>query len=150
MPAPRSRATRVADTRARLESDVDLWVATAPEGGGPPGLVPLSFDWDGSTLLLATDRSTPAGRNLRETGIVRLALGDTRDVVVIDGSVMEVALGLVGAERWESYAVRTGWDPRGSGPSYAAYLVTPRVIQAWREADEIAGRTLMKDGRWLE
>ncbi|KGN37785.1 pyridoxamine 5'-phosphate oxidase family protein [Knoellia subterranea] len=149
-PAPRSREARLADTRARLENDIDVWVATASSRGGAPGLVPLSFDWDGASILLATGRSTPAGRNLRETGDVRLALGGLRDVVMIDGSVVEAPLDSLPEERWDAYAVRTGWDPRAAGPDYAAYVVTPTVIQAWREYPEIADRTLMKDGRWLD
>lgn len=149
MDAPRPRSVRLADTRARLESDVDLWVATAHPDGGAPGLVPLSFAWDGTNLLLATGRDTPAGRNMRDSGFVRLALGEVRDVMMIDGSVAEVPLSDVPADRWDAYTVRTGWDPRASGPAYAAYVVTPTVIQAWRESHELAGRTLMREGRWL-
>jgi hypothetical protein len=29
-------------------------------------------------------------------------------------------------------------------------VLRPERIQAWREADEIAGRTLMRDGAWLD
>jgi hypothetical protein len=32
---------------------------------------------------------------------------------------------------------------------YRWFRITPRRIQAWREANELAGRTLMRDGRWL-
>ena len=147
--APRPRNVRLADTLARLENDIDLWAATAHPDGGAPGLVPLSFDWDGGDILLATGRNTPAGRNLRDSGLVRLSLGELRDVVMVDGSVIEVPLADVPLARWEAYAARTGWDPRGAGPDYAAYVVTPVTIQAWRESPELAGRTLMKDGRWL-
>ncbi|CAN7273726.1 pyridoxamine 5'-phosphate oxidase family protein [Knoellia sp. LjRoot47] len=149
METPRSLTVRLADTRARLENDVDAWVATAPTGEGPPGLVPLSFDWDGAELLLATGRDTPAGRNMRDRGFVRLALGELRDVVMVEGPVVEVALDSLPAVRWESYAVRAGWDPRESGPAYAGYVVTPRLVQAWREYPELADRTLMRDGTWL-
>lgn len=51
--APRTRARRRNDTTHRLENDVDCWVATA-EPDGTPYLVPLSFDWDGHTLLVAS------------------------------------------------------------------------------------------------
>src|SRR5688572_22629025 len=84
--APRPLAQRRADTEHRLEHDVDLWVASASPDGAP-FLVPLSFDWDGETLLLATPAKSPTGRNLAATGTVRLALGHTRDVVMIDGDV---------------------------------------------------------------
>lgn len=146
---PRPYDVRLADTRARLEHDIDAWVATAHPDGGGPGLVPLSFDWDGSDVLLATGRNTPAGRNMRDSGLVRVSLGEFRDVVIVDGSVQEVPLADVPSARWEAYAVRTGWDPREAGPSYAAYVVTPVTIQAWREYPELADRTLMREGRWL-
>lgn len=147
--APRPRDVRLRDTLARLENDIDLWVATAHPDGGAPGLIPLSFDWDGVDILLATGRNTPAGRNLRDSGLVRLSIGELRDVIMVDGSVVEVPLSAVPSDRWEAYAARTGWDPREAGPEYAAYVVTPVTVQAWREYPELADRILMKDGRWL-
>jgi hypothetical protein len=50
-------------------------------------LVPLSFDWDGEALLLATPAESPTGMNLASTRTVRVGLGQTRDVSVIDGDV---------------------------------------------------------------
>ena len=67
------------DAEHRLETDVDLWVATA-SADGAPYLVPLSFDWDGEALLLATSSDSPTGRNLAAVRTVRLGLGVTRDV----------------------------------------------------------------------
>ncbi len=78
---------RKKDTLHRLEHDEDVWVATADADGGVPFLVPLSFLWDGSTLLLATPATSPTGRNLRTTGRTRLGIGPTRDVVMIEGTV---------------------------------------------------------------
>jgi hypothetical protein len=36
-----------------VSADVDVWVASA-SADGAPYLVPLSFDWDGEALLVAT------------------------------------------------------------------------------------------------
>src|SRR3954471_5244416 len=83
---PRSRALRRRDTEHRLAHDVDLWVASA-SADGAPYLVPLSFDWDGEALLLATPADSPTGRNLTASRTARLGLGDTRDVSMIDGEV---------------------------------------------------------------
>jgi hypothetical protein len=47
-----------------------------------------------------------------------------------------------------AYAAQADWDPRGSA-GYVFLVLRPERIQAWREADEIAGRTLMRGGTWL-
>ena len=139
----RSRLQRRRDTEHRLAHDVDLWVATAsPEGG--PYLVPLSFDWDGEALLLSTPATSPTGRNFAATGAVRLGLGDTRDVTMIEGTVDVVE---VSPEVGDRFAARTGFDPRAA--AYPWFRVTPRRIQAWREVNELPERELMRDGRWL-
>jgi nitroimidazol reductase NimA-like FMN-containing flavoprotein (pyridoxamine 5'-phosphate oxidase superfamily) len=80
-PPPRTRRQRKRDALQRLEHDIDAWVATADQGGGTPYLVPLSFLWDGDTLLVATPASSPTGRNLEATGKVRVGVGPTRDLV---------------------------------------------------------------------
>ena len=85
---PRTREDRRQDTLDRLDRDADVWVATA-DAGGVPYLTPLSFHWDGSTLLLSTPAASPTGRNLRASGRVRLGLGLTRDVTMIEGTVQE-------------------------------------------------------------
>jgi hypothetical protein len=49
----------------------------------------------------------------------------------------------------DRYAEQSDWDPRSAGPGYAYLVLRPQRIQAWREANEIAGRTLLRDGSWL-
>lgn len=145
---PRSRAERRRDTEHRLEHDVDLFVGSSSPDGAPH-LVPLSFDWDGETLLLSTSLSTRTGQNLAATGVVRLALGPTRDVVLVDGRVEVLPLAALAAGPADRFAARTGFDPRTSGPDYRWFRVRPHRVQAWREVDELAGRDLMRDGSWL-
>jgi hypothetical protein len=54
-----------------------------------------------------------------------------------------------GAERRrDRFAARTGFDPRALTTPYRWFRVAPQRIQAWREADELSGRELMRDGRW--
>ncbi|WP_369259232.1 pyridoxamine 5'-phosphate oxidase family protein [Geodermatophilus amargosae] len=144
---PRPRAQRRRDTEHRLVHDVDVWVASASPDGAPY-LVPLSFDWDGEALLMATPADSPTGRNLAATRTVRLGLGPTRDVSVIDGDVEVLRTDALPPERGERFAARTGFDPRASATPYRWFRITPRRIQAWREADELPGRELMRDGRW--
>ena len=144
---PRSGVQRRRDTEQRLAGDVDLWVATA-SADGVPYLVPLSFDWDGEALLLATPTDSPTGRNLASGRTVRLGLGRTRDVTMIDGEVRIIEIDALPMESGDRFAARTGFDPRGLTTPYRWFRVTPRRIQAWREADELSGRELMRDGRW--
>jgi hypothetical protein len=150
-PAPkaaRSRAERRRDVERRLANDVDVWVASASADGGPY-LVPLSFDWDGEALLVATPADSPTGRNLAATRTVRLALGHTRDVCMIDGEVEVLGIDALPRERGDRFAERTGFDPRALGGRYRWFRITPRRVQAWREENELSGRELMRDGRRL-
>lgn len=145
---PRTRAQRRRDTEHRLAHDVDAWVASA-SADGTPYLVPLSFDWDGEVLLLATAAATPTGRNLAETQTVRLGLGHTRDVTMIDGQVEALDIDALPQVRADHFAARAGFDPRTEPMLYRWFRITPRRIQAWREVDEFPDRQLMRDGRWL-
>jgi hypothetical protein len=145
---PRSRSQRRRDTEHRLAHDVDAWVASA-SADGVPYLVPLSFDWDGEALLLATPTDSATGKNLAATRDTRLGLGHTRDVIMIEGEVDVLEMHALPSERGDRFAARTGFDPRDAGSAYRWFLITPRRIQAWREENELAGRALMRDGTWL-
>ena len=144
---PRSLEQRTADVLARLRGDVDLWVASA-DADGDAYLVPLSFVWDGAAVTFATPRSSRTARNLVRAGRVRVALGLTRDVVMLDGVVEAIAIGTDPALE-EAHAAATGFDPRAEPEEYVYLRITPREIQAWREANELSGRKVMRAGRWL-
>ncbi|MFF2204774.1 pyridoxamine 5'-phosphate oxidase family protein [Streptomyces sp. NPDC058145] len=148
-PPARTAEQRKKDTLHRLEHDVDAWVATAGADGGAPYLVPLSFVWDGATLLIATPAESPTGRNLAATGRARLGIGPTRDVVIVEGTVRAVAPEDLPEEDAEVFAGKTGFDPRRLATRYLYFNVLPRRVQAWREENELAGRELMRDGAWL-
>ncbi|MFI7345231.1 pyridoxamine 5'-phosphate oxidase family protein [Streptomyces sp. NPDC049936] len=139
---------RLRDTRARLENDVDLWVATAGAARGVH-LVPLSYLWDGTAVLVSTPRDSVTGRNLLADGRVRLGLGPTRDVVIVDGTAEPVDVAELGQKAADAFAAKTGFDPRKLDEPYQYFRIRPRRIQAWREANELAGRGLMRDGVWL-
>ena len=145
---PRTRAQRRRDTEDRLSHDVDVWVASA-SADGAPYLVPLSFDWDGEALLVATPANSPTGRNLAATRAVRLGLGHTRDVSMIEGDVEVLEIDALPRERGDRFAARAGFDPRTLATPYSWFRVVPRRMQAWREENELADRELMRDGRWL-
>jgi hypothetical protein len=145
---PRSRAQRRHDTEHRLSHDIDLWVASA-SADGAPYLVPLSFDWDGEALLVATPTDSPTGSNLASTRAARLALGHTRDVSMIEGDVAVLEIDALRPEQGDRFAARAGFDPRALATPYRWFRIAPRRVQAWREVNELPDRELMRDGRWL-
>jgi hypothetical protein len=112
-------------------------------------LVPLSLWWDGETITVTTTASAPTARNAAASGQARGAVGTTRDVVMINGSVEVIPLADASEALSAGFVAHTGWDPAWNDGEWVYLRLTPSRVQAWREADEIAGRTLMRDGRWL-
>jgi hypothetical protein len=145
---PRDGRVRKADALAKLVTPaIDAWVSSA-SAAGEAHLVPLSLAWADERVVVAVSRTSVTARNLTASGRTRLALGPTRDVVMID-AVLDRAVGVDDAEALgDAYAAQADWDPRGAA-DYLFLVLRPVRVQAWREANEIPGRTLMRDGRWL-
>jgi Pyridoxamine 5'-phosphate oxidase len=144
MEPPRSQQQRKQDTLGRLESDADAWIATADTAGNGY-LLPLSFLWDGTGVIVSTPRSSATGRNLNRGARVRVGVGQLRDVTMIDGTAEPVR----DERAKDAFAVKHGWDPRKEAGDYAYFRIVPDRVQAWREVNELPGRTLMRDGDWL-
>jgi hypothetical protein len=147
---PRTREQRRADTLAKLSAPaVDVWVATAgADVGGhvTSYLVPLSLAWIDERVVLATEADSVTARNIISQRHARLGLGPTRDVVMIDAE-LEQAYGP--DELARQYAMQADWDPRKAGDWMRFLVLRPLRIQAWREVNELPGRTLMRDGAWI-
>jgi hypothetical protein len=145
---PRAPQARKADTLAMLATQaIDAWVATASEAG-TPYLVPVSLAWVGERAVIAVEASSRTARNLTATHQARLGVGPTRDVVMMDAVVEKTVDVADDAALGSAYAAQADWDPRGT-TGYVFLVLCPVRVQAWREANEIEGRTLMRDGRWL-
>ena len=147
-PPVRTPRQRKQDALGRLDRDTDAWVATAGPADGAPYLVPLSFLWDGTTMLIATPSDSVTSRNLQATGRARLGVGPTRDLVLIEGTVDSAQAATdIPPETGDAFAAKTGFDPREL-TGYLYFRIRPRRVQAWREADELPGRELMRNGHW--
>ncbi len=46
-------------------------------------------------------------------------------------------------------ALASRFDPRTHSAPYGWFRVVPRRVLTWREVDELLGRELMSQGRWL-
>ncbi len=148
MEPPRGTAQRQADTLARLASAVDCWV---PSSGrhGDAYLIPLSFVWHEGRVILATLGASNTVRNLRRSGRLRIALDGTRDVVIVAGDVAVVAQDALDGAAAVAFQAAAGFEPRREANAYVYLVLTPRSILAWREENELAGREIMREGRWL-
>jgi hypothetical protein len=144
----RSTAQRKSDATEKLTTDQDVWVATA-DGRGIAHLVPLSLCWHDGMVIVAVEAGSRTARNAAASGQARLALGPTRDVVMIDATASVVARQEAGVGVTASYRQRTGWEPGSDGGDWVYVLLKPVRIQVWRDVAEISGRTVMADGTWL-
>ena len=63
-------------------------------------------------MLIATPSSSPTSRNLQASGKVRLGIGPTRDLILIEGTVHAVAARELRDAVGDAFAVKTGFDPR--------------------------------------
>jgi hypothetical protein len=72
-----------------------------------------------------------------------------RDVLIVEGPVEAIPIG-ARPELEEAHARATGFDPRTLAEEYVYLRITPDEIQAWREANELDGRVLMRHGEWLD
>ncbi len=85
--SPRDGQTRKADTLAMLATPaIDVWVASA-SASGEAHLVPLSLAWVEERAVIAVPETSVTARNVAAAGRARLAVGPTRDVVMIDAEL---------------------------------------------------------------
>ncbi|MBL1091065.1 pyridoxamine 5'-phosphate oxidase family protein [Streptomyces sp. NPDC001739] len=145
-PPARDAGQRKRDALARLRTDEDAWISSA-SADGTPYLVPLSFVWHDERLVMATKKNNPTARNLRANGACWVALGPTRDVVLMESTAETVASDALPDDMGKAFAEKLGWDPRGR-EAWVFLVFRPRRVLVWREVNELAGRELMRDGVW--
>ncbi len=143
----RDASERQAAARRRLETEPNVWIATA-SADGRPHLVPLSLAWDGRRVLVATPSDTPTARNAAATGSLKASLDDADDVVLIDAEVEVIDFALAEPDDVRRYVERVGWNPANEPETWSLLIATPRTIRAWNGVEETTGRTIMRDGVW--
>ncbi len=148
--AARSPEERKADALLKLMAvEANVWVGTASPDGDVH-LVPVSHTWNGSQVVIATGPRSRTVTNMTANPRTRLALGETRDVVMIDAVLVEtVPASEAPASLAEAYAAQAGWDARTDSANYVYLVLGPERIQAWSEGEDLAGRTIMRSGQWV-
>lgn len=145
MAEPRTLQQRITDTRAQLADAIDAWVAST--SSERPWLAPLSTLWHDEHLIMATDASSPTIRNAQEIPRLRIGLGGTRDVVIVEGDAFISPSSELTDEELRLYDAKHHSDPRTWADSIIR--LRPHKIMAWREENELQGRVIMKNGAWL-
>jgi hypothetical protein len=148
--ATRSPEERKADALSKLAAvGANVWVASASPTG-VVHLVPVTHTWNGSQVVLATGPRSRTVSNVIANRRARLALGETRDVVMIDAVLVEaVPPSSAPAPLAEGYVAQAGWDPRTDADNYVYLVLGPERIQVWGEGEDLAGRTVMRNGDWV-
>jgi Pyridoxamine 5'-phosphate oxidase len=144
----RSVEARKADVLASLEGQQSLWLATA-DSLGRPHLIAVSAWWDGSDLVMATLAASRTAKNLTPGREVRLAGGTPADAIVVEARVIETQVAEAAPDVAEGFAKAMGWDPRQAGQGWAFFRLRPSRIQAYRGYEELEGRDVMRNSRWL-
>ncbi len=132
---------------ARLRAENKLWLATA--SGGIAHLVPFSFVWDDSRVIMATPTGHRTADNAREPGRARVALDSTTDVVIIEGPLEVVSADAIEDDIADALAKVSAIDGR-KAPGFSYLQLTPRRIQAWWSMNELTAPTIMRGGAWLD
>jgi hypothetical protein len=142
------RTQRRQDALEALTQGIDVWVASASEHG-EVHLIPLSYYWDGHRLTVATPLDSVTTRNVIRAGRMRVSLPSTEDVVILEGPIEVIP---VDADETlaDAHAAAAGFDPRQEPNQYVYLRLAPAFVQAWRNVAELQGRTIMRDGTWLE
>jgi hypothetical protein len=145
---PRPAAQRKADALARLtERELDGWVASSGAAGAH--LVPLSLVWTDERVVIAVEASSVTARNIVQSRAARIGVGPTRDVVLIDAVVDRAVPAADAGDLAAAYAAQADWDPSSVAGDFLYLVLKPVRIQAWRESNELSGRTLMRAGTWI-
>jgi general stress protein 26 len=146
----RSPEQRKSDALAKLTAnDTNVWIASASTAG-VVHLVPVSHTWNGSQVVLATEPKSRTVANVTANRRVRLALGETRDVVMIDADLLEsVPKTEAPPNLADAYSAQAGWDPRTDSGDYVYLVLAPERIEVWQEGEDLAGRTVMRNGSWV-
>ncbi len=126
-----------------------MWVATA-SGDAVPHMVPFSLHWDGEHVIIATEPGSATVRNLTASPAAKLAIGDSKDVVIITARAVSIA-DTHGADHQllQQFSSRVGWNPDGSDVEMVFVTFKPERIHAWRDVAEISERTIMRRSEWL-
>jgi hypothetical protein len=97
-------------------------------------------------VVVATEARSRTAQNAEKSSPARLALGTSRDVVMIGASAAVVDTLNTCPSLKRAYRERTGRDPDEEAGAFVYVCLRPQAIQVSSDVDEIIGRTVLRDG----
>ena len=128
----------------RLAESRNYWICTARPDGRPHSIPVWGFWFDGA-LYFGTGRSSRKAQNLQNNPAVSIHLESGNDVVILEGTAVEVDVTDRATIKKLDAASRSKYNmPIMVTPEVALYAVSPRKVLAWTEKDFPNNAT-----RWL-
>ena len=119
----------------RLTKSRNYWICTARPDGRPHSIPVWGF-WIDGALYFGTGRSSCKARNLAHNPAISIHLDSGDDVVILEGTAVEVDLTNKSQLKKLDAASRAKYKmPMPIAPENVLYSVRPRVVLAWTEKD---------------
>jgi hypothetical protein len=115
----------------------------------PPFSFPSRINWDEKVLTIATPRTSRTAKNLIPCRLGASGAGPNPGRPHHRGPGEEIPIG-IDARLEDEHAKACGLDPRTLAEEHVYLRIAPHEMQPWHEADELEGRQLMREGRWLD
>lgn len=119
----------------RLAKSRNYWICTSRPDGRPHSIPVWGF-WIDGTLFFGTARSARKAQNLAHNPAISVHLESGDDVVILEGTAVEVDPTDKPILKKLDAASRTKYKmPMMIIPESVVYSVSPRVVLAWTEKD---------------
>lgn len=116
----------------QLEKSKNYWICST-RAGGRPHAMPVWGVWTNGAVWFGTDRTSRKARNLLANPAVAIHLESGDDVVIVEGTVRQIAdkkeMAAADAAYEKKYKMKLSAAP--GDPCF--FAVVPRVVFAWHE-----------------
>jgi hypothetical protein len=132
---PRKHYLPFTHAQTRLAQSRNYWICTTRPDGRPHSIPVWGF-WIDGALYFGTGRSSRKARNLAHNPAISIHLDSGDDVVILEGTAVEVDLTNQLQLKKLDAASRAKYKmPMPIAPENVLYSVRPRVVLAWTEKD---------------
>jgi hypothetical protein len=132
---PRKHYLPFTHAEKRLIGSRNYWICTARPDGRPHSIPVWGF-WIDGALYFGTGRLSRKARNLAHNPAISIHLDSGDDVVILEGTAVEVDLTNKSQLKKLNAASRAKYKmPMAIAPENVIYSVRPRVVLAWTEKD---------------